>query len=424
MRIAFIVGGFPKLSETFILNQITGLIDRRHEVDIYADSPTNEPKVHPDVEKYNLVARTHYIGMPSNQPLRILNGARLLLANFHKDPIVILRTWNAFKYDKQAAFSKLLLPHMVIPFLRKPPYDIIHCHFGWNGLKGMMLRDIGVLQGKLVTTFHGSDITSYVQNLGVHVYSQLFDRGDLFMPISNRWQQWLIELGCNEKKIIVHRMGIDCRQLSFTPRKLDANSPVRIATIARLVEKKGVEYGIRAVAKLAKVNRKIEYNVIGDGPLKEELQQLIQELNVSNVVKLLGWKQQQEVVEIINNTNILLTPSVTSQDGDREGIPVVLMEAMAMGLPVVATKHSGIPELVEDRVSGFLVSERDVDALAEKLGYLIEHPEVWTEMGLAGRRCVEECYDINKLNDQLVNFYRELTDVGMEHTYIYSNALL
>jgi colanic acid/amylovoran biosynthesis glycosyltransferase len=179
-------------------------------------------------------------------------------------------------------------------------------------------------------------------------------------------------------------------------------------TIARLVEKKGVEYGIRAVAKLVRAKLSIEYHVIGDGPLREDLRQLIQELDANDTVKLLGWKQQQEVVEILNNAHIMLAPSVTSQDGDQEGIPVSLMEAMARGLPIVSTQHSGIPELIENGVSGFLVPEQDVDALAEKLGYLIEHPEVWPEMGRAGRVYVEKHYDINKLNNQLVEIYQKL----------------
>lgn len=169
-----------------------------------------------------------------------------------------------------------------------------------------------------------------------------------------------------------------------------------------------MEYGIRAVAKLASVNQNIEYNVVGDGPLREDLQRLIQELNAGDVVKLLGWKQQQEIVEILNDADILLAPSVTSKDGDQEGTPVVLMEAMAMGLPVVSTKHSGIPELVENGVSGFLVPERDVDTLVEKLGYLIEHPELWSGMGRAGRAYIEEHYNIDKLNDRLVNIYQHL----------------
>jgi len=105
-----------------------------------------------------------------------------------------------------------------------------------------------------------------------------------------------------------------------------------------------------------------------------------------------------------------LAPSITSQNGDQEGIPTTLMEAMACGLPVLSTFHSGIPELVQDGQSGFLVPERDVEALAEKLEHLLNHQECWSEMGLAGRKFVEANHDINKLNDRLVEIYEQLLE--------------
>jgi colanic acid/amylovoran/stewartan biosynthesis glycosyltransferase WcaL/AmsK/CpsK len=103
-----------------------------------------------------------------------------------------------------------------------------------------------------------------------------------------------------------------------------------------------------------------------------------------------------------------LAPSVTGCDGNQEGIPVVLMEALAQGIPVVTTQHSGIPELVRDGESGFLVTERDADALAEKLTYLVEHPETWSRMGIKGRSHVEQHYNIDKLNDRLVEIFKQV----------------
>lgn len=411
MRIAFIIDQFPALSETFILNQITGLIDRGHEVDIYPDLPGDTSKMHPDVEKYQLLDRTYYSKMPSGRLLRTLKGSGLLLGNFSKDPVVVLRSLNVFKYkfSEYGEQGKLLkLFYATVPFLEKQPYDIIHCHYGRNGIRGLLLREIGILQGKLITSFHGFDISSYLTKYGERIYNQLFGAGDMFLPISEAWKRRLMELGCNENKIVVHRMGIDGKKFSFTPHRLQASGKIKIVTIARLVEKKGVEYGIRAVAKLAKVKQNIEYNIIGDGPLKENLQQLIDELDAADTVKLLGWKQQRELIEILNQAHIMLAPSVTSKDGDREGIPVTLMEAMAMGLPILSTQHSGIPELVKNGESGFLVPERDAEALTQKLAYLLDRPEMWPDMGRAGRTHVEEHYDINKLNDRLVEIYQNL----------------
>jgi colanic acid/amylovoran biosynthesis glycosyltransferase len=407
MKIAFFVNQFPTLSETFILNQITGLIDRGHEVYIYADCPGDMSKIHPEVEKYHLLAHTHYIGKPNNRILRLIKIFKLL-PNFWRYPILLLHSINFLKYGKRAA--SLTLFYTVAQLLNKPRvYDIIHCHFGTNGLKAILLKELNVIQGKLVTTFHGYDVSQYIKKYGTNVYANLFSTGDLCCPISMHMKFHLAELGCNENKLIIHRMGIDCGKFLFNLRQQPQDGIVRIITIARLVEKKGVEYGIRAVANLLKSGMKIEYNIVGDGFLQEKLQQLIQELDLIDSIKLLGWKQQQEVVDILDSSHILLAPSITSQKGDQEGIPIVLMEAIAMGLPVVSTYHSGIPELIENGKSGFLVPERDVNALTEKLHYLVEHPESWASMGLAGRVFVEENYDINKLNDRLVEIYKNIS---------------
>jgi colanic acid/amylovoran biosynthesis glycosyltransferase len=418
MRIAFIVEGFPILSQTFVLNQVTGLIDLGHEVDIYAELQSDTPQVHPDVEKYNLISRTYYHpSLPKNKLKRLLIGFKLFIFGFFKDPLLLLQSINIFRYGKDAASLRML--YSVVPLLgKRSSYDIIQCHFGPLGNKGMLLRSMGAIKGKLITAFHGVDISQNLQAFGEYYYSNLLKEGDLFLPISNRWMQRLIELGCQPSKIAVHRMGIDCNRFLFMTRSPNSDGCLRLVTIARLTEKKGVEYGIRAVAALSQDGYNVEYNIIGDGDLQNQLDQLIQDLGVSDHVHLLGWKDQAEIVSILNQSHILLAPSVTAQDGNQEGIPVALMEAMAMGMPVISTYHSGIPELVEHEVSGFLVPERDIDALAKILIHLIHHPERWAEIGQAGRLRVEEQYDINKLNDRLVNIYQHLLTKGTPYQFV------
>jgi colanic acid/amylovoran biosynthesis glycosyltransferase len=415
MKIAFIVNAFPILSETFILNQITGLLDRGHEVDIYAIHSQNQPVIHADIERYNLLDRTYYRGtvskVPQNIVRRFIKAIGLVVKNFHRKPMAFLRALNVFKFGRQAASLRIL--YRVIPFLVKdmPDYDIVHCHFGPNGILGVLLKDIGVIKGKVLTTIHGGyDMPMYIIQKGDDAYDDLFETSDLLLPISNRWKDELIRLGCEEQKIAVHRMGIDTSRFPFSPRQLRDGDQVQLLTVGRLVEKKGIEYGIRAVAKVLQQYPQIEYKIAGDGPLKSDISRMINDLNLTDSVKLLGWQRQQEIVELMKEAHILLAPSVCSKDGDWEGIPVVLMEALAQGLPVLSTQHSGIPELVQDGKSGFLVPERDVDVLVEKLEYLVEHPEIWPEMGRAGRDYVERHYDVNKLNDQLVQLYRRLLD--------------
>ena len=424
MRVACIVAKFPVISETFILAQITGLLERGHEVDIYAlnGRPQATSRLQPEVEKYGLLDRTYYVPwMPANYFLRALKGLVLLFAKCCKDPLVWLRALNVFKYGKQATSLELL--YRTIPLLGKGAYDIIHCQFGTVGIKAIELRNLGALRGKLVVSFRGSDISKYPRQHGNDVYNRLFAIGDLFLPNCDHFKRRLARLGCDEKKIVVHRSGINCAKFALTPRPPLPNGSVRIITIGRLVEKKALDYSIRAVAKLAERNLNIEYKIFGDGPLRGELQQLIEELRLARTTKLLGSKHQQEITEILNDAHIFMAPSMTAKDGDQDGPLNVLKEAMAMGLPVVSTYHAGIPELIEDGVSGLLVPEYDIDALVEKLSYLIEHPEIWSRMGRAGRAHVEKHWDSRKLNDALVSHYQRLLSASAAGTTSISEIL-
>ena len=413
MKIAFIVSEFPSITQTFVLNQITGLLDRGHDVTIFARTANHPAVVHADVERYRLLERTCYYGdavqaWPANKVLFLLKMMRVVIANVHKKPLSLFKSLYVDKYDRKAASLHSL--RQLAAFLGRDvhTFDIVHCHFGPNGNFGAWLKALGVIEGKLVTTFHGYDISEYMEREGNHIYDALFGAGDWFLPISERWRAKIVGLGCKERRVSVHRMGVDTSKFSFAPHKPRGDGKIRLLSVARFVEKKGVQYGIQAVARVLNKYPHVEYLIVGDGPLRDELKGLVDNLNLNNHVKLLGWKRQEEIVELMRGGDILLAPSVTTASGDQEGIPVVLMEALSQGLPVLSTHHSGIPELIQDGEFGFLVPERDVDALVERLEYLIEHPELWPKMGRAGRDHVARYYDINRLNDQLVDLYRGL----------------
>ena len=417
MKIAFIVGTFPALSVSFILNQITGLMDNGHEVDIYAldGSPADLSKLHPVVKEYHLLDHTYYPPKrPKNALLRVLKGYGLLLAKLNKDPLVCLQLLKVSysqdaksKYGSEAKLQKLL--YKALPLLGRKSYDIVHCQFGQFGLIALAFQDMGILKGnKLLTSFRGYDISKYLKKRGEQVYDRLFKEGDFFLANSEFFRHRAIKLGCPEEKIVVHGSGIDRDKFTFNPRYLPTDGRVRIATTGRLVEKKGIAYCIRAIAQLAQSHPNIEYHIIGDGPLKADLQYLIQELGVERLVKLRGGKPQPELIEILNTCQLFMATSVTAKDGNQDAPVNTLKEAMAMGMPVIGTHHGGIPELVEDGVSGFLTPERDAAAIAEKLKYLIDHPEVWPQMGRAGRTRVEQTYNINQLNHELMEIYQQL----------------
>ena len=414
MKIAFVVGRFPVLSEAFILNQIAGLLDRGHQVDIYAlEGYSRETKVHPIVEQYNLLKRSHYVPViPDRFFLRCLKAVKLIIAQGTQNPLAVWRSLNVFKYGKQAASLRLF--YGAIAFLKQSEYDIVHCQFGIYAMQGkypedagvLALRSLGLLRGKLIVGFRGWDISWYIQENGESVYQELFTTADFFVTNCNFFRDRALKIGCNPAKIAVLGSGIDCDKFVFQTRQIPEDGVIRLATTGRLIEKKGIEYAIRAVAILVEQYPLVEYNIIGDGYLKADLQQLISELGLENKVNLLGWRQQQEIISILNSSQIFLAPCVTAKDGNQDAPVNTLKEAMAMGLPVISTYHGGIPELVQDGMSGYLVAERDAQAIADKLQYLIANPQIWQNLGQNGSQFVREHYDINRLNNDLAEIYQ------------------
>lgn len=417
MRIAFLVANFPRLSETFVINQVTGLLDRGHEVDIYTDQVEDESKVHPDVNHYQLRARTYAMqAIPQNYLWRVLKGLWLGLLHFHKAPRLMLRSLNVFAYGEQALGLWLL--YSAISLIDKPPYDIVHCQFGTQAYRGLAFKRLlqaspskaSLCQAtpKLLIMFRGHDISCYVKQGGDKVYQKLFKHVDYCLANCEFFRQRAIELGWSAEQISVHFSGLDVSKFDFRPRPLEPCTPIQIATTGRLVEKKGIEYAIRAVAQQVHQFPDLTYYILGDGPLRQPLERLIDELGVESQIKLLGWQTESEIIQILETCHLFIAPSVTAADGNQDAPINVLKEAMAMGLPVISTYHGGIPELVEDGISGLLVPERDADALANKLGDLLTHPDRWPEMGRAGRTFVEQHYDLTRLNDRLVTRYKWL----------------
>jgi colanic acid/amylovoran biosynthesis glycosyltransferase len=411
IRVAFIVSQFPLLSETFILNQISGLIDRGCEVDIYAHKVSNEAVIHSDVVNYRLLSRTKCLSLPRSDSsmARIGKGTHFLIDGLSKHPAATLKALNPLKFGRTAlSLTRLHQSHL---FRNKQPYDIVHCQFGPNGNLGMQLKEAGALQGKLITHFRGYDSSAYVRFMGRDVYRNLFRKADLILCVSASIKARLLDLGCEEQKILIHHSGVDTDQFAVSHVPSRNGGKVRLVTIGRLVEKKGIKYAIEAVAEALKTHPELEYRIAGDGPLFNDLLRLIADLNVGERIQLLGRKRHDEVVQLLEDADILLAPSVTTENGDEEGIPNVLMEALARGLPVLSTYHGGIAELVQNGKSGFLVPEKDAKALAEKLRVLTDNRDLWPAMGKVGRSHVEEHFNINKLNDKLLAIYLRMCNL-------------
>ena len=410
MRVAFLLNKFPMLSETFILNQVTGLMDRGHHVDVLVRGPEEQPKQHRDVARYGLKAiDLHQDSITAEQrPGLRRRTLRTLLAHSVCRPSWLrasLRLWRS-----PDSYKTLVQLYPVGEFLRRGGYDIVHAHYVMNGVWAVELRKAGAFDAKIVTTFHdGSDHARRLRQHRRGAYAEVFQHGDLLMAASGYVAEQLIELGAPAAKLRTHRVGIDPRRYR-SRREGRGPAGLSILSVARLVGMKGIEFGLRAVGELAREIPGIRYRIAGDGPLRGELEDLVKSLEPAAQVEFLGWCDQQEVARLLESGDVLLSPSVTDSEGAREGIPTVLMEAMAAGLPVVATRYSGIPELIRDGTDGFLIEERDVASMEAVLRRLAHDPEGRVRMGQRGRERVAELHDIEVLNDRLVEHYRGLIE--------------
>jgi colanic acid/amylovoran biosynthesis glycosyltransferase len=410
MKIAFIVGSFPHVSETFIVNQIVGTAARGHDVDVFTTVSNVIGGIPAGVQRHRLLEHTHSLYGPSNPFIRLIKLTGLMISQGWRAPRLVLRALNVVRYGRVAASLGLLIAGLTLRRQQSThAYDVIHCQFGTYGEAALRLREIGAITGRLVTSFRGFDATKYLR-ANPHAYDALFRTGDLFLPVSQSLADRLIASGCERSKIVVLHSGIECGKFRYHERRLVEGEPVRILTIGRLTEKKGISYAIQAVARVIASGRNLSFTIIGEGPQRAELQRLIEELGVSEFVKLIGWRTHEEVVGLIETAHVLLAPSVTGADGDEEGIPNSVKEAMATGMPVLSTNHGGIPELVEDGVSGYLVTERDAEAMADRLRHLIDHPQTWVTMGQAARARVLAEFDTEKLNDELERLYATLVE--------------
>lgn len=401
MRIAFIVGSFPELSTPFILDQITGLIDRGHDVHVFARRPLKNEPVHRDFVRYGLSARTHYLW----------GGARAISDTAARSLMLLKRD----PKTHAALLSRILLPALrpfapgverrmwshVAAMRCEPRFDVVVAQFGTNGRLALRMRELGAFAAPLATTFLGYDLTRVVREHGPGYYADLFARGDLMLPLGECFRRRLIELGCSPEKIIVHRLGVKARAFEFSPRSLRPGEVPRLLSICRLVEKKGLDFALQALARVAGRGVAFEYHVIGDGPLRARLEASCARLGLRARVVFHGPMPRERVLGMLARGHVFLSPSVTASDGDQEGTPVAIMEAMSSGLPVISCVHSAIPELIRDEHSGHLVPEWDVAQLAERIERVLSRPERWPALAEAARETIEREHDVDVLNDVL-----------------------
>ena len=404
VRVAYMMSRFPKITETFVLYEMIAVEAEGVEIEVFPLQRERTDTVHPEAVPF--VERAHFTPFFSwgiaisnvltlfRRPVGYLGTlATLVRANFGSRRYLVGAL--AF-FPKAVHLSRLM---------RAAGIDHVHAHFASH--PAAMAYVIHRLSGLSYSfTGHGSDL-----NRDQHMLKEKVEAAEMVVPISEFFLEMIVKK-CGEasrSKLRVIHCGVDTSL--FNARTADTpydqgTGPLRILAIGTLHEVKGQIYLIRACGVLRDHGVSFECHLIGDGPDEPELREAADELGIADAVVFHGRQPREFIVEALSTADVVVTPSVPSSDGRREGIPVVLMESMACGLPVVSTRMSGIPELVDHGENGFLTEAFDVDGLAAALRELAEDGELRKNFGKSGREKVVAEFDLSRNAAALADWFK------------------
>src|SRR3989344_967634 len=364
MNIVHFVYDYLPISETFIYNDITSI--KKHNISVLS-AKTRNMHLFP----FKQIHSIDRLGIPA----KYSEFARFKL------------------FDSSEFFKKTILGTKA---------KLIHAHFGHIGAKLLKIKSTTKIP--MITGFYGADIP-ILRNSGKA--ERLFSAGEAFIALSDDMKMDLMSIGCPEEKIRVRDVGIDISKFRFEARKPNGN--LRFLCVARMVEKKGLPYLIQSMKKIAAALPEATLDIIGDGPMRGELETLVRHLGLENNVRLLGSAPYGEVIKHYYQSHIFVLPSVTDRAGGKDEFSTVIKEAMCSGMPVIATSHAGIPKIIKNGVNGFLVPEKDADALAEAAIGLVARQKTWKAIAMRGRKTIEKLYDIKQRARYLEKLYSEIT---------------
>jgi colanic acid/amylovoran biosynthesis glycosyltransferase len=387
-KVAYIVSRFPKLTETFVLYELVELEALGTQVELYPLIREKQRITHPEADRWTERARF--------RPFLSLAMVRAQLHFLRSKPAaylgtllhVLRRTWGSSNYfvGAPAVFLKAV---SFAHDMRREGVTHVHAHFANHPtLAAYIVRRLTGIPYSF--TAHAHDLFVEQRMLDSKVEEAAFA-----VTISEYNKRFMIDMcgdGSREKIRVIH-CGVD--PTLFAPRSpARADGPIRLLCVAALEEKKGHRYLVEACALLRDRGVDFVCDLVGEGPLRGEIESRVAGLGLGEHIRVLGGKPRPEVIRMLAEADVAVLASLVTKGGKREGIPVVLMEAMASAVPVVATAISGIPELVEDGSTGLLVPPREVEPLADALQHLASDEETRRRVGLAGREKVLREFDL------------------------------
>lgn len=295
---------------------------------------------------------------------------------------------SAYERRITAAYVRLFAHHRL---------GVVLAEFGPTGVVvANACRQAGL---PLVVHFHGYDVSAraMLRRYGSG-YPAMLEQVAAVIAVSREMVERLTRFGARPERVHYNPCGVDCHQFSGAA---PAEAPPIVLAVGRLVEKKAPQLTLQAFAAAHRHCPDAKLRMLGDGPLAKECRRLARRLGIESAVAFLGTRSHGDVAAEMRRARCLVQHSVEAPDGDREGTPVTLLEAGAAGLPVVSTRHAGIPEVVVDGHTGFLVEERDVDGMAERMVRLLSRPELAATMGLAARRHVQTRFSLERSLERL-----------------------
>jgi glycosyltransferase involved in cell wall biosynthesis len=403
LRIAYMLSRFPSIYETFVLNEMVWMRKQGIDVHIFSTmSPKSGPVHHRARQMMDAVTYS---------PLLSWLVVKTNLFFFFHQPVTYLRTlfWvirATCSSPWYMAYVLVLFPKSVLfaGLIQSLGIQHVHAHFVWTQQIAALIAS-RFLDLTNSVTVHAFEL--YTQKRTV-VRSQL-EAADHIITISEHNRQYIADL-CRNKSdddVTVIHLGVDLEQFSPNPAR-PRGATIQLLSVGNYIEKKGHKYLIEACDILAQRGFDFRCHIVGEGPNRPELEASIAKYRLNARVKLTGALDQRQVCQLYRHSDIFALACVVARNGDRDGMPTALIEAMASGIPVITTPVTGIPELVKDGETGFLVPQHDATALADTLQKMINDAELRTRMGEKARQRAVEGFAIQRNASDLISLFQEL----------------
>lgn len=393
-RVGYVLKMYPRLSETFIVNEILAHEAAGMKLEIFSLRPPVDGRFHEAIGRVQAnVTYLPYTRLRASEFWRVLCATAKLMPSIWRDLAI------AESDDQNDVYQALLLARMI----RERGITHLHAHFG--SLATTVARLASVFTGVSYSfTAHAKDI--FHEDVDRQLLRRKLHDAAAVITVSDFNLQFLREeFGEDAQRVRRIYNGLDLSEFRYEP---SANRDPMLLGVGRLVEKKGFDVLIDACAELVRRGRRFRCEIIGGGMLRESLSRQIEELRLTEYVILTGPLARHEVMDRIRSAAVVAVPCIVGDDGNRDGLPTVLLEAMALGTPCIATDVTGIPELVRDGDTGVIVSQRNPMALAESIERLLDDRSLGVELAARGRQLIESSFDIHKNTTEM----REVFDAA------------